>query len=265
MRLLPSVLILALLILGFALPGARAVDFVLFKNIWGDVIVATDTTIQGHALTPPTLEQPVYYRGLSLGRKLGSIRGDLEPEVKEVNRVVAGILAKQGYLPARPGVHEPTLFLIIQWGYMEPAKNNLLWFFGYDPDQDIGAPVMEGILGPEVFRRNFRTQSVEAILTNAQEATYGIIVTAFEFKSANTPNPVIYWQTRIGLPAGGKSMAEALPIMLVAAGPAIGRESKTPTLLDADSVRDGRVNLGELKVIDVVGDSHGTPAAGTKK
>lgn len=158
---------------------------------------------------------------------------------------------------------EPTLFLIVQWGYMEPAKNNLLWFFGYDPNEDIGAPVLEGILGPEVFRRDLRSHSIETILTNAQEEIYGIIVTAFEFKSANTPNPVIYWQTRIGLPANGKSMAEALPTMLVAAGPAIGRESKSPMLLDADSVREGRVNLGELKVLDVIGDPqhHAEPDA----
>jgi hypothetical protein len=265
MRPLRFLVVPLLLTLGLALPGARAVDFVLFKNIWGDVIVATDTTTKGHALTSPTREQPVYYRGLSLGRKLGSIRGDKEPEVKEINRVVAGILAKQGYLAAQPGVHEPTLFLIVQWGYMEPAKNNLLWFFGYDPNEDIGAPVMEGILGPEVFRRDFRSHSVETILTNAQEATYGIIVTAFEFNSASSPNPVIYWQTRIGLPANGKSMAEALPTMLVAAGPAIGRESKTPMLLDADTVREGRVNLGELKILDIVGDPKRNPAPDAKK
>lgn len=265
MRPLPTVFVLMLLTFGFALPGARGVDFVLFKNIWGDVIVATDTTMQGHALTPPTREQPVYYRGLSLGRKLGSIRGDKEPEVKELNQVVAGILAKQGYLPARPGVHDATLFLIVQWGYMEPAKNNLLWFFGYDPNEDIGAPVMEGILGPEVFRRDLRSDSIQTILTNAQDAIYGIIVTAFEFKSASSPNPVIYWQTRIGLPANGKSMADALPTMLVAAGPAIGRESKTPMLLDADSVREGRVNLGELKILDVVGDPQRNSEPNAKK
>jgi hypothetical protein len=228
------------------------------------VIVATDTTTTGHALTPPSPEHPVYYRGLSLGRKLGSIRGDHEPEVQEINLVIAKILAKQGYLAARPG-HEPTLFLIVQWGYMEPERNNLLWFFGYDADQDIGAPVMEGILGPEVFRRDLRSHSIETILTNAREATYGIIVTAFEFKSAKSPNPVVYWQTRIGLPANGKSMAAALPTMLVAAGPAIGRESKTPTLLDVDDVREGRVNLGELKILDVLGDPHRPPETSPKK
>jgi hypothetical protein len=201
-----------------------------------------------------------------LGRKLGSIRGDHEPDVQEINQVIAKILAKQGYLPARPGVHEPSLFLIVQWGYMEPERNNLLWFLGYDADQDIGAPVMEGILGPEVFRRDLRSHSMETILTNAREATYGIIVTAFEFKSAKTPSPVVYWQTRIGLPANGKSMAAALPTMLVAAGPAIGRESKTPMLLDVDDVREGRVDLGELKVIDFfLGSPERRPEAGAKK
>ena len=150
-------------------------------------------------------------------------------------------------------------------GLHEPAKNNLLWFFGYDPNEDIGAPVMEGILGPEVFRRDLRSDSIQTILTNAQDAIYGIIVTAFEFKSASSPNPVIYWQTRIGLPANGKSMADALPTMLVAAGPAIGRESKTPMLLDADSVREGRVNLGELKILDVVGDPQRNSEPNAKK
>ena len=256
--------VLLLLALGLALPGARAVDFVLFKNIWGDVIVATDTTTEGHALTPPSPQQPVYFRGLSLGRKLGSIPGDHEPDVQEVNQVVTKILAKQGYLAARPGIHEPTLFLVVQWGYMEPERNNLLWFFGYDPAQDIAAPASEGFLGMDVFRRDMRSHSIDTILTNAREASYGIIVTAFEFKSAKTPKPVVYWQTRIGLPANGKSMAAALPTMLLTAGPAIGRESKTPTLLDADDVREGRVNLGELKILDVIGVPHRSPEPGAK-
>jgi hypothetical protein len=49
-------------------------------------------------------------------------------------------------------------------------------------------------------------------------------------------------------------MAEALPVMLVAAGPSIGRESKRPALADADAVRQGHVELGELKTLGVVGD-----------
>jgi len=239
-------------VLGLGLPKTQCAEFVLFKNVWGDVIVATDTTREGRALTPPTPEQPVYYRGLSLGRRLGSIPGDREPDKKQLTDFVTGILARQGYLGARPGVHEPTLFLVVQWGYLDPRNNNLLWFLGYDPNQDIGAPVFPGMLGPEIWRRDFRSREIETILQDASGANYGIIVTAFEFKSASTPNPVAYWQTRIGLPANGKSMAEALPTMLVAAGPAIGRPADTPVLLDTDNARQGVVKLGELKFFDTL-------------
>ncbi len=252
-------LLLFALAFGAAAPVARSGKFVLFKNIWGDVIVSTDTTAAGKALTPPTPQQPAYYRGMSLGRRLGSIAGDEEPDVHELNRMVAAVLAKQGYLDARTGSHEPTLFLILQWGYLKPGSDDLLWFLGYDPAQDIGAPVMEGIIGPEVFRRGMRSRAIETILDDAQDAIYGIIVTAFEFKSANTSQPVAYWQTRIGLSANGKSMAAALPVMVVAAGPVIGRPSDQPVLVDADSSREGIVKLGELKVLEYLNGSPPPP------
>ena len=237
-------------VLGLGLPKTRCAEFVLFKNVWGDVIVATDTTEAGKALTQPTLQQPVYYLGMSLGGKLGSIPGDQEPDKRQLTAFVTGILAKQGYVGARPGVHDPSLFLVVQWGYLKPGTEDLLWFLGYDTRQDIGAPSFPGQLGPEVWRRNFRSREIDTILQDSQEAIYGIIVTAFDYKSARTPNPVTYWQTRIGLPANGKSMAEALPTMLVAAGPVIGRPADAPVLLDADNARRGVVKLGELKFFD---------------
>lgn len=244
-----------LLALAAGAPRALGGDFVLFKNVWGDVIVSTDTTAAGRALTHPTPQQPAYYLGVSLGRKLGSIPGDHEPDVKKLNRFVADVIAKQGYLDARPGAHEPALFLVIQWGYLKPGSQDLLWFLGYDSRQDVAAPTeIPGQLGPEIWRRDFRSHEIETIMDVAKDDIYGIIVTAFEFKSASTAQPIAYWQTRIGLPANGKSMAQALPAMLAAAGPAIGRMSDKPVLLDVDHARDGRVNLGELQIIEIVKD-----------
>ncbi len=249
---------------GAGLPSARCAEFVLFRNIWGDAIVTTDTTPAGHVLTPPNRENPVYYLGRSLGCRLGSIRGDQVPEERDMNLFVTKILAKQGYLGSSPGMHEPTLFLVVQWGYMEPQSGDLLWFLGYNAKQDIASPSPSGILGPEVFLRNFRSRATESILENARGAIYGIIVTAFEYKSANTPNPVIYWQTRIGLPANGKSMAQALPTMLVAAGTAIGRESNAPVLVNADDARAGNIRLGELQILDVINEPLQRPASDAK-
>lgn len=240
---------LFILLLGAGLPQPECAGFSLWSNAWGDVIVATDTTAAGKSLLPPTPGKPVYYRGLSLGCKLGSIPGDKEPDVHELNDVVAKVLAQQGYLPANLAVNEPTLFLVVQWGYLRPGSGDLLWFLGYHARQDIGAPSFPGMLGPEVWRRSFRSHTIETVLESSGGPIYGIIVTAFEFASANTSRPVIYWQTRIGLPANAKSMAEALPAMLVAAGPSIGRESDSPVLRNADEARQARVKLGELKVL----------------
>ncbi|MBE2215567.1 MAG: hypothetical protein IAE82_16970, partial [Opitutaceae bacterium] len=88
----------------------------------------------------------------------------------------------------------------------------------------------------------------------ADEPIYGIIITAFDFKSASTSKPIIFWQTRIGLPANGKSMLQALPTMIIAAGPSIGRASDKPILRDADDVRKGRVDFGDLEVLGYEGE-----------
>ncbi len=246
----PRHLLLALPFLLLATGAVRAADFRLFKNTWGNVIVATDMTKAGKDIAPPNPQQPVYYKGMSLGRKLGSIPGDREPDVQQLNLFVAEILAKQGYLAARPGAPEPELFLVLQWGYIKPGSEDLLWFLGYDPRQDIASQATINMLGPEVFRRGMRSPEIDTILQDSQNPIYGIIVTAFDFKTAKSPEPVALWQTRIGLPANGKSMSAALPVMIAAAGPAIGRPVDKPVFLDADRIREGQVKLGELKFLD---------------
>ncbi len=248
-----------LTMLGLALPRAWASKFNLFSSVWGDAVVVTDMTPAGRALTPPTPAKPVYYRGLSLGSKLGSIPGDVIPEEKKFDQFVAKILAKQGYLATAPGVHEPTLFLVVQWGYITSRWNDMAWFLGYDPNKDVGANWTPNFLGPEVFLRNFRSRVIDTVLDTMSGPAYGIIVTAFEYKSAKTEKPVTYWQTRVGLAANRKTMAQALPTMIVAAGPTIGRETTSPVLTDADEARQGHVDLGTLKVVGYEDDPPAPP------
>ena len=235
-------------------PAAFGFGFPYLVDTWGNAIVATDTTEAGRALTPPSPGHPVYFLGRSLGTRLGSIGGDDEPGEAKFDAFVARVLAKQGYLPAEPGVHDPTMFLVVQWGYLTPETENLQWFLGYHPSQDIGRSGFPGIIGPELRWTNFRSRTVEAILYTARIPIYGIIITAFEYGSARTPHPVVYWQTRIGLPANGKSMAQALPAIVAAAGPEIGRTSDKSALVSTDGAREGEVQFGELKVIGLVPD-----------
>src|SRR3954471_24728012 len=74
---------------GAGLPNVWSAGFSLFRNVWGDVIVATDTTPEGHAMVPPTPANPVYYLGQSLGCRLGSIPGDQLPAEREMTRFIA--------------------------------------------------------------------------------------------------------------------------------------------------------------------------------
>ncbi|BET68869.1 hypothetical protein ASA1KI_37870 [Opitutales bacterium ASA1] len=225
--------------------------FSLFSPSWGDVIVVTDMTRAGRQVAPATPDAPVYYRGRTLGSKLGSIPGDREPDERRMGKFVADVLARQGYLPAVGTDREPSLYLVVQWGHLQPGYGDLYWFLGYNAADDIAAPSFPGMLGPEVFRRGFRTRENETILGTASRPIYGIIVTAFEYVSASTEKPIVYWQTRIGLPAQGKSMADALPAMVLAAGDSFGRETKAAVLKNIDLVRKGRVEEGELETLGI--------------
>jgi hypothetical protein len=255
-------LAVAAIVFGAGLALESHAKLAMFSHIWGDVIVATDTTMEGRELTPPTVDSPVYYLGQSIGAKLGTIAGDELPDTKEMTQFVVDVLAKQGYVGAKPGVHDPTLFLVLQWGFLRPDRDDLMWFLGYNPNNDIAAPSAIGTLGMEVFRRGMRSREIETILENASETNYAIIITAFEYKSANAENPIAYWQTRIALPTRGKSMAHALPTMVAAAGPAIGLPSSSPLLMDADSPVRGHVKLGELEFLDF--DEEAAPANGSE-
>ena len=229
---------IAVVIIGLCLPRICSAKFQLFHRVWGNVIVATDMTPEGRKLTPPTPEHPVYYLGASLGAEFGSIPGDELPDEKQMNLLVARVLAKQGYLYASPGVHDPSLFLVLRWIYLEKVP---LWFVGYNWKYDRSFEM--GVILDTVGRGGNLWSSPES------HACYGIIITAFDFKSVGAKHPIPCWETRITLPADAKSMAMALPPMIIAAGPAIGHESKLPFLGDADAVRQGHVTLGDLEVI----------------
>jgi hypothetical protein len=236
----------ALLLLALVPTAANAFEW--FPPAEGNVVVVTDVTAAGRDFKAPTPEAPIYFKGLSLGNKLGSIPGDREPDVKKLTQFATKLLAKQGYLGSFDDTHPATLFLVLQWGYIRDSREQL-WFLGYNPADDIGYQPNPNLLGPEVLLRNMRSTTVETILDLADEPIYGLIITAFDPATAKTDKPVALWQTRIGFAAIGKSMQDALPKMLTVGAGQIGRKSDKPILVDADDAVKAVVELGELKVI----------------
>jgi len=256
MKISPVPVLLALVLFCMAALEARAGRFLFSERHWGDCIVVTDMTEAGRALRPASQDSPVYFLGEVYGSRLGFMAGDQLPDPKEMGRFAAQILAKQGYLAAQPGLHEPELFLVLQWGRIEPRSGDGLWFLGYNPRQDIAAQVSWPApitaagttrFGPERFREDFRTREVETVLEYAEDDIYGLIISAFEYKTARTAEPVVLWQTRIGLPANGKGMGEAIAVMAQVAGPQIGRETTKPALFSTENRYTTR--LGKLEFI----------------
>jgi len=222
----------------------------------------TDMTKEGRALRPVSRENPMYFLGEIYGGRLGWMPGEQLPDPKAMGRFVAKILAGQGYLAAQPGVHEPELFLVVQWGRLDPRSGDGLWFLGYDRRQDPAAPnfapkitaLGTAVFSPdEVFRRNFRPREIETVLEYAREDIYGLIISAFEYKTARTAEPVVLWQTRIGLPANGKGMGEAIAVMAQVAAPQIGRETTKPSLFNTENRYTTR--LRELEILGVEEDA----------
>ncbi|MDX2186525.1 MAG: hypothetical protein SFV32_06310 [Opitutaceae bacterium] len=236
----------AVLVAIFAIP-LRA--FSLLERIEPDVLVVTDVTDAGRSLPEVSPLSPVYFKGITLGARLGTFPGDKEPDIKELTQFITRLLAKQGYRGSPGSAHPPTLFLVLQWGYMRRGADHL-WFLGYNPADDIAAPKMINMLGPEIFLRNMRSRETQAILDMADEDLYGIIITAFEHESAKTDKPVILWQTRVAFPATGNYMKDALPKMATVAAAQIGRETKKPVLRDPADYRNEQSTLGELEVLD---------------
>jgi hypothetical protein len=252
--LLTSVLCLAAL-------EARADRFLFSERQWGDCVVVTDMTDAGRAFRPAGREHPVYFLGEVYGGRLGSMHGDELPDPKEMSRFVAKVLAKQGYLGAQPGVHDPELFLVVQWGRLDRRTGDGLWFLGYNPRQDPAARVSWASritsagfthFGPEIYREEFRPREIETVLEYAEDDIYGFIISAFEYKTARTAEPVVLWQTRIGLPANGKSMDDALTTIVRLAAAQIGRETTRPVLTRTDDRYTTR--LGELEILGVEED-----------
>ena len=99
------------------------------------------------------------------------------------------------------------------------------------------------------YRVEFRPREIETVLEYAQEDIYGFIISAFEYKSAHAAEPVVLWQTRIGMPANGQSMTDALTTIVQVAGSQIGRETTRPVLTRTDDRYTTR--LGELEILGV--------------
>ncbi|MBI5424374.1 MAG: hypothetical protein HZA32_09795 [Opitutae bacterium] len=234
-----------------------------------EVITVTDMTPAGKKMPAASKDHPQYYVGVSLGfRDLGATMGGIkEPPPSDALRFIAAELAKQGYLPATPKSPPPTLVLAYTWGTL-------------NADLDRRDPDLPGTVRnrPQIVRflggakvgltRDFfdpltapatglMTMSYDAknLYEIAQEDFYVIVVSAYDLAALKDKQKRLLWMTRIATPSLGFALDESMPAMLAIAGPHLGRETERPVWMSASEKFKPNVKLGELQLVEYLGDS----------
>jgi hypothetical protein len=244
--------------------GGGLFDFIFSKNDL-QTITVTDVTPAGKTLPQPSPAHPLYYAGISAGyRDLGGMKAGEKPIAREqVNQLILKALAKQGYLPVTPDRH-PDVFLVWSWGTLNkempfgpwalsvstPLNHyQLLRFLGGEKLGMISAhpdPFPELSLATGLFRSSEEDNLADA----AMDDLYIAVVSAYTVDAAKPGKPVLLWNTRIGCPARGSYLPEALPAMIAIATPYIGRDTPKPVWIHATEKFRPEIKLGDPRVVE---------------
>jgi hypothetical protein len=94
--------------------------------------------------------------------------------------------------------------------------------------------------------------TAERVMQLAESDLYITSIQAFDLEKLDAGKMVLLWHTRIICEARGLYMSAAIPTMIVAGGPYIGRETKKPVWRDAYELKKARVDFGELKTLELM-------------
>lgn len=234
---------------GGVFPARAAGNFNFFAAREPDVLTVTDVTPEGRAWPEATPAKPVYYEAMSFGAKnFRGLHGDPAPKSKTMLDLIVKTMAKQGLLPAQEK-NTATLFLSISWGYSSGGLS-ALGFLGGDKLDLMWETENLPFLSPNVLRRGLRSQVADKVMSAAQGDLYIASIKAYDLKAIDAGTETLLWHTRIACPATGLSMAGTLPVMIVAAGPFIGRETKVPVWRDAADLKKTDIQIGDPRVMD---------------
>jgi hypothetical protein len=229
-----------------------------------DVLTVTDTTEEGRSWPVPKPGEPVFYEAISFGsRNFPGLRGDIVPNTRAMTDLIVKTLAEQGFQRAQKrGIAK--VFLSISWGYSR-ANLGSLGFLGGDKLD------LMSELGNDPYSNSMarwiRPLTAEKIMEAANSDLYIASIQAFDLKKLDAGEKVLLWHTRIACEARGLYMADALPTMIMAAGPFIGHETKKPVWRDANELKKAHIDFGQLRTIELIQTSPEKGSAGeaTKK
>ena len=205
-----------------------------------DVITVTDMTDAGRAYPNATPANPVYYKIIDLGyQPFGPIwAGESLPPLRTARKWLITAMAQQGYRLADEQ-HPPTQLLVFIWGM---RRGDAVKFLGGEKVSWVQTSLKAGIAG----------KLLDVAAAGDFDAPYLFLglVRSYTIDSETAPKVTLLWETRFGCPAIGLAYDETMPLLLKAAAVNFGRETKLPVNLNATDAFMGRVDLGEMKIIE---------------
>jgi hypothetical protein len=196
------------------------------------------------------------------GRRSGRARDDSIDRYSfaELVRVLGPYLARQNYVSA-PSPEKTDLMIVVHWGTTIPYDRNWTMAMGMENSlRDSDNACVGALLGywPELERAGYSAPSpftrdrLRDLVADLEDERYYVILAAFDFQLAWRKKQLKpLWITRVSIRGPGHGFARQVDTMVQAASRYFGEESHS---LIRDLVPEGKVKIGEPKVIGVVPD-----------
>jgi hypothetical protein len=223
------------------------------------------------------------------------------PTQEEMEQLLTRVLASQGYQPAAVPTQPPDLLLVYVWGThnritqldedspagAEAVRRNIIeraLLVGgkkfadelnkvIDDSQraaDSAAstsrlpgftPIMTSDLNTPINLFEQKNPNNQFLLEQSLDDCYFVVASAYDYRSVSAGKKELLWRTRMTVNAQGVSMKQALPTVVISAGPFFGRETVESAVIQRRAVPDGTIEISTPTVVE--GPAPG--AATTKK
>ena len=236
-------------------------------NPWLDMTVYTEMTPAGRRYPKASKANPVYYEMYpgefrQLGVQTGGLRS---PPIADLEAAMKRALATNGYLPAEPPDHPPTLLIFFHWGaVMFPFSGPDAGGTGFgmnlgraEASRDLGR-LMGPAYSPDPDRRLF-------LMEQARNDAYFVIASAYDRVALGKNERKLLWRTKMTVGAQGVSLKQTLQPLIANAAPYFGREMRLPEIAVKRAMPRGKVELGVPEVVEYMPATEpGAPSAPTE-
>ena len=248
------------------LPGTGEFVFQLLPKAFQkspqlEMTVVTEFTPYGRLLRPVSPAQPAYFVAQPGGYKqLGdTVGGEVRPPPADLERAMIKALATNGFLPAAPPAHTPTLAVVYTWGSHNKLSPEMAAQFPQLAARHMleratlvgGRQFMAGINRRLEFGDSIldHSERMDYLTDQADDDLYFIIASAYDYAALTLGKRQLVWRTSMTANARGVALRETILPLIATGASYLGRETDGPEIAMRRISREGRVIIGESVVV----------------